>query len=299
MKNMASLESKAFNIFLKLIRKKSFLKKQFDFGKFDFFTCPAPPKELLEVCVMERHVLRGRNVFTLHPLKGPSGKHILFLHGGAYVQNFVRQHWTFLGMLIDALHCSITAPDYPLAPEHTYRDAFDMVAPLYRELVRKVDPSDLIIMGDSAGGGFALALSQYIMKHHMPQPSQLFLLSPWLDITLRNPAIKEIDPLDPFLGIEGLKRAGKIYAGGADPELYMLSPINGPLDGLPRMFLFVGTRDILVADARRLRRMMEEKNIPVHYHEYRDMIHVWMFFNFPESRKARNEIVGFIRGGAT
>jgi epsilon-lactone hydrolase len=293
---MASLESKAFNIFLKLIRKKSFLKKQFDFGKFDFFKCPGPPKEILETCSVEKHTVNKRHVFTLHPRKKPSGKHILFLHGGAYVQNFVRQHWTFLGMLIDELQCTITAPDYPLAPAHTYRDAFDMVIPVYKRLAEIVKPSELILMGDSAGGGFALALTQYLHKHHIPQPSQLFLLSPWLDVTLQNPAIKEIDPLDPFLGIEGLRRAGKSYAGDTDPEMYLLSPINGPMEELPKTYLFVGSRDILAADARKLKGLLEEKNIPIHYHEYRDMIHVWMFLNFPESKKARNEIIHLIKG---
>lgn len=294
---MASLESKAFNIFLKLIRKKSFLKKQFDFGKFDFFTSPAPPKELLEICTVEKATIGHRNVFTLHPKKNPSAKHILFLHGGAYVQTFVKQHWRFLGMLVGELGCTITAPDYPLAPTHTYRDAFDMVVSLYKELAAKVPSSDLILMGDSAGGGFAMALSQYLHAQRMTLPSQLFLLSPWLDLTLKNPEISQIDPLDPFLGIEGLKRAGESYAGGTDPGMYLLSPINGPLEGLPKTYLFVGTRDILAADARLLKKRMNEKHLPLHYREYDDMIHVWMFLNFPESRDARNEIIQLIKEG--
>ncbi|HEX8039754.1 MAG TPA: alpha/beta hydrolase, partial [Chryseosolibacter sp.] len=194
---MASLESKAFNVFLKIIRKKSFLKKQFDWGKFDFFTCPQPPKEILRSCSVEKHVIHNRNVFTLHPVTTPSKKHILYLHGGAYVQNFVRQHWIFLQALLEDLHCDITAPDYPLAPAHTYRDAFNMIVPLYKKLIQTVSPSDLILMGDSAGGGFALALAQYLREKDLPQPSKIFLLSPWLDVTMTNPAIKDIDPLDP------------------------------------------------------------------------------------------------------
>lgn len=292
---MASIESKAFNIFLKLIRKKSFLKRQFDFGKFDFYTCPTPPKEVSEICAVEKYKMRRRNVFALHPLKDPTGKHILFLHGGAYVQNFVRQHWTFLSRLVEELRCSITAPDYPLAPAHTYRDAFDMVVPLYKKLLRTVHSSDIILMGDSAGGGFALAVAQYLHEHTIPQASKLFLLSPWLDVTLKNPAIKKIDPRDPFLGIEGLRRAGRLYAGNDDPEIPMVSPIFGPMESLPAIYLFVGTRDILVADARKLKGLLKEKGIPIHYREYEDMIHVWMFLNFPESRKARHEIIRLIR----
>jgi len=291
---MASLESRAFTVFLKLIRKKSFLKKQFDYGKFDFYQCPKPPTDLGKVCRVEKRMANNRNVYTLHPRKQDTNKHILYLHGGAYVQNFVRQHWTFLGLLVESLHCSITAPDYPLAPAHTYKDAFAMVEPLYHELVKKVQASRVILMGDSAGGGFALALSQLIASKGYPEPAKLILLSPWLDITLKNPAIRAIDPLDPFLGIDGLQKAGMSYAGDTNPDCFLLSPINGPAEGLPEIFLFSGARDILVADARKWKDMMQEKGIRIHYYEYDEMIHVWMLLNFPESKKARDQIIAII-----
>lgn len=294
---MPSLVSKAFIVFLKLINKKSFLKKQFDYGKFDFYTCPKPPQSLLNKFHVEHRTIHDRNVFTVRPKHHPSDKHILYLHGGAYVQNFVRQHWTFIGLLVDELHCTITAPDYPLAPKHYYKDAFGMVVPLYKELVDQIHPSNVILMGDSAGGGFALALAQYLSTKNIPQPRQIFLLSPWLDITLKNPEILTIDPLDPFLGIEGLRKAGLTYARSASPEMYMLSPVNGPLDGLAKIYLFVGSRDILVADARKLKVLLQEKGVAMHYHEYADMIHVWMLLNFPESKQAQQEIIKFIREG--
>ena len=292
---MASLVSKAFIIFLKLINKKSFLKKQFDYGKFDFYTSPKPPQSLSNRCLIQHRTLHERNVFTLRPKQHSTDKHILYLHGGAYVQNFVRQHWTFIGLLIDTLHCTITAPDYPLAPKHSYKDAFAMVVSLYKELIHHVLPSNLILMGDSAGGGFALALAQYLRTKNIPQPKQIFLLSPWLDITLRNPEILAIDPKDPFLGIEGLRRAGITYAGDADPESYMLSPINGSLEGLAKIHLFIGTRDILVADSRKLKVLLQEKGIAMYYYECEDMIHVWMLLNFPESKMAQGEIIRLIK----
>ena len=292
---MASLESKAFSIFLKLIRKKSFLKKQFDFGKFDFYSSPEPPSEILDICNVEKQIVNNRNVFVLRPKNEPSGKHILYLHGGAYVQNFVKQHWVFLAGLVDSLSCTITAPDYPLAPKHTYRDSFDMVIPVYAAMVETVPVKNIILMGDSAGGGFALALAQHLQVLNMPQPAKIILLSPWLDLTLSNPAIKEIDSQDPFLGIDGLQQAGKSYAGDEDREMYMLSPINGALENLAKIYILVGTREILVADTRKLRKRMEEHNIDIDYHEYEDMIHVWMFLNFPESRRARKEIIRWIQ----
>jgi acetyl esterase/lipase len=292
---MASLASKAFIIFLKLINKKSFLKKQFDYGKFDFYTSPKPPQSLSKKYTVEKRTIHERNVFTIRPKHHPTNKHILYLHGGAYVQNFVRQHWTFIALLIDTLHCTVHAPDYPLAPKHSYKEAFAMVIPLYKELIHQVQPSNLILMGDSAGGGFALALAQHLKTKNIPQPSQIFLLSPWLDITLKNPEILTLDLQDPFLGIEGLRRAGMTYAGNSDPESYMLSPINGTFEGLAKIHLFIGTRDILVADARKLKLFLQEKEINMHYHEYGDMIHVWMLLNFPESKMAQREIIQLIK----
>lgn len=291
---MASLKSRAFNIFLRLIRKKHFLQKQFDFGKFDFYNAPEPPTDIGKACKVEKRSHGIHNVFVLRPWNRASRTHILYLHGGAYVQNFVKQHWTFLAGLVQSSQASITAPDYPLAPRHTFRDAFEMVVPLYREIVESHSPADVILMGDSAGGGFALALAQHLRTIDLPQPGKILLLSPWLDLTLGNPGIARIDSTDPFLGVEGLKKAGMAYAGGADPSHYMLSPINGSFDGLADVYLFIGSRDLLVADARELKIRMARQNQRLHYYEYKDMIHVWMFLNFKESREARDEIIRLI-----
>jgi monoterpene epsilon-lactone hydrolase len=291
---MASRESKLFYFFLKIIKKKKFLELQFAFGKFDFYNSKEPPKEIHKVCHVEKRQVDGRNVFTLTSKSKKSNIHILYLHGGAFVQNFVKQHWKFLSMLVERTHCTITAPDYPLAPKHTYRDAFEMVVPLYKEIIQQTDSSHTILMGDSAGGGFALALAQRMKSDNIPQPAKIILLSPWLDITLENPEIEKIDSIDPFLSVAGLRKAGLSYAGNSDPKNFRLSPIYGPLEQLGRISVFIGSRDLLVADARKLNTLALEKKISINYREYKDMVHVWMFLNFPESKEARKEIVELI-----
>lgn len=290
---MASIESKLFYLFLRLIKKKKFLELQFAFGKFDFYNSKEPPREINKVCNVEKLQRHGRNVFILTPKTKKSGVHILYLHGGAYVQNFVKQHWKFLAMLVERTHCTITAPDYPLAPKYTYVDAFEMVTPLYKEILLRSD-GHTILMGDSAGGGFALALAQRIKSENMMQPEKIILLSPWLDISLSNPEIKKISPVDPFLSVIGLRKAGECYAGNLDPENFMLSPINGPLEQLGSISIFIGSKDILVADTRKLNRLARKKNIQINYREYPDMVHVWMLLNFPESKAARQEIISLI-----
>ena len=132
--------------------------------------------------------------------------------------------------------------------------------------------------------------SQKMTVKNVAQPRRIILLSPWLDLTLNNPDINTIDSHDPFLGVPGLRKAALAYAGGHDLRGYMLSPINGPLDGLGEISIFVGSNDILVADTRRLQVLAKQKGVSVDYHEYRDMVHVWMLLYFRESRQAQEEI---------
>lgn len=287
---MASIESRLFYLLLRLIKKKKFLEMQFAFGKFDFSNSKEPPKATTRICNLEKRSINGRNVFVLTPKSGKSTTHILYLHGGAYVQNFVRQHWKFLAGLVRATHCTITAPDYPLAPRQTYVDAFGMVVPLYEEIIADAGPQNTIVMGDSAGGGFALALCQKLKIEGISQPRRIILLSPWLDVTLTNPDISLISRHDPFLDEAGLRKAGLAYAGDSDLNSFMLSPVNGPLRGLGEISVFIGTKDILVADARKLRARGREEGVAIDYREYKDMVHVWMLLYFRESRQAQGEI---------
>jgi epsilon-lactone hydrolase len=150
-------------------------------------------------------------------------------------------------------------------------------------------------MGDSSGGGFALALAQKMREENNDKANQIILLSPWLDITLKNTNISALDSEDPVLGISGLQRAGKAYAGDSDPNNYLLSPINGQVEGLGKISIFIGTKDILEADTRRFKSITKEKGININYYEYKDMIHVWPLFDLPESKKAIEQIISQVR----
>ena len=292
---MASLESKLFNLLLTIINKKKFLDLQFAFKEFDFYSSKEPPNEVHRACHVEQRQVNGRNVFTLSSREHKSTQHILYLHGGAYVQNFLKQHWRFLATLVKETHCTVTAPDYPLAPEFTFVEAYAMVVPLYQELVSQAGAENTILMGDSAGGGFALGLAQKMSAEHQSLPAKIILLSPWLDITLSNPDVQKIDATDPFLSARALRKAGLAFAGDAEPRQPMLSPINGSLQGLGEITVFIGSRDLLVADARRLQRLAKEQKVTINYREYPDMVHVWMFLYFRESRQAKREIIELVK----
>lgn len=236
----------------------------------------------------------GSNVFTLnHPI-AKSSICVVYLHGGAYVQGFTKLHWSFITQMIESTHCTVIAPDYPLAPQYTYKATFELVISVYKQVTVNTDPANIILMGDSSGGGLALAIAQQLKKDNVSQPAQIILLSPWLDITLSNREIEALDSRDPSLGIKGLLMAGRAYAGDTDPYHFLLSPIYGSLEGLGFISVFAGTNEILVADTRKLKQIADAKGIPFRYFEYPGMIHAWMLLGFPESRTARKQIFELI-----
>jgi acetyl esterase/lipase len=278
-----------------MVGKRKFLSQRFASGRFQFFNQSHPPQTLKQICTIRQYQVNNRNVFELSPRRSnASGKHLLYFHGGAFVSGFLSFHWKFLASLVERTCCTISAPDYPLAPDYTYKESFAMAEWIYAKLLESHDPRDLILMGDSAGGGFALSLAQKLHMDRIPQPDQIILLSPWIDLTLSNPQLLAFRGFEPFLGIDGLRNIGKLYAGDTPPDHYLLSPVNGPLDGLAKISLFIGTKDILLADARKLKYQLSSIGESVNYFEYEEMAHAWMFLNFPESKKAREQLVKLI-----
>src|SRR5699024_4751601 len=203
-----------------------------------------------------------------------------------------RLHWFFLSKLVHALNCTIIVPLYPLAPEHTYEDTLHFVYDLY---MQKTDTmknfEDIILMGDSAGGGLALVLAQLLKVKQLPQPEQIILISPWLDLSLSNPEIAPIEKKDPFLLRAGLIEAGKMYAGKTDTKDPKVSPLYGELNGLAAITMLMGSHDILAADARKLVEIAKQQGISIDYIEAANMVHIYPIYNFPESRIALEQIV--------
>lgn len=254
-----------------------------------------PPRLMETMFAISSRETEGRAVWTLAPKQARNEYHVLFLHGGAYVVNMTPAHWFFVGALVDKLKCTVVVPDYPLTPDHDVEDVFDMMVPVYRELADRVGMSRLTLMGDSAGGGMALALCQLLYENKSTQPSQLFLLSPWLDVHMDNPEIKDLDAKDPVLNIRGLIDSGKAYAGERDRSDYLVSPIYGSLEGLPPVHCYVGTHEIMLPDARRFRDKANEFGLECHYHEIEGLIHDGMLFPTPEGKICREMIFTSIK----
>jgi acetyl esterase/lipase len=255
---------------------------------------PSPPEHLrlrIQISTSD-HEGMAVHVLESHDIEPRST--VLFLHGGSYVLPTTRPHWRFLANVVEKTGCRVVVPDYPLAPLYGWADAYKVLLSFHPVLMETVGKKPFLIMGDSAGGGLALGLTMALRDEGRRLPDALILLCPWLDVTMSNPHIELIDPADPFLNIQALKRAGRAWARGSNPRKPWISPIYGNLKDLPPMHLFIGTKDILIADSRRLRGLCLAAGANLSFYEFENMIHDWMLLNLKEARMAFRQIAQIV-----
>jgi acetyl esterase/lipase len=254
-----------------------------------------PPKSLTKNFIVDLQTQNGRKIWTLSPKERQSDVVIVYLHGGAYMANISRQHWALIRQLADRTNAVIVVPDYPLAPEASCEEAYRFMDAFYNEILAKYPTKRIVFIGDSAGGGLALGFAQQLRNEEKKQPEQIILFSPWLDVSLNNPEIKTKEKQDKILSAEGLRNAGRKYAGDLDLQAYRVSPLYGDLTGLCTISVFTGTNDILNADARKLKDLMERKNLDFHYFEYPGMFHDWVIVpQLKESQHAISKACGLM-----
>ncbi|PKH52079.1 alpha/beta hydrolase [Tenacibaculum sp. Bg11-29] len=253
------------------------------------------PKSIQKNFEIDETNKKGRQIWTLKPKENVSEKVILYLHGGAYYYNISKYNWSFAETIINNTNATIVIPNYPLAPAATCYQVFEYVTEIYNELIEKYSSKNIILLGESAGGGLALGFAMSLQEENKPQPEQLILLAPWLDVTMSNPDILAVDENDKILGIKGLQLAGAGYAGQVELDDYKVSPIYGDLTGLPKVSIFVGTHDILCADVRKLKSKAKESNFSLNYFEYPKMFHIWILLqNLKEAKFAISQITSLI-----
>lgn len=235
------------------------------------------PKEIKETCQIETEQFMGRNIFIVTPKnKEKSDLKILYFHGGSYVAEATKQHWEFIEQIVKDTGATVILPDYPLTPKYNYKDVFKMVVPLYKEIIDRVDSNQLVMMGDSAGGGLGLALEERVGEENLAMPAKTILISPWLDVRLTNPVIDEVQKNDKQLNKETLKLAGISYAGDDGINSYLVNPIEGDLSRLKNVIILIGTYDILNPDVNLLKEKATEVGVQIEVKEYEQAGHIWM-----------------------
>lgn len=241
------------------------------------YPSPAPiPDGLRALAAIREEPVEGGHVIRLAPRGRHGRRHILYLHGGAYVNGLIAPHWDIVEALIKATGADVWVPIYPLAPEFTHRDAFPFLTRVYRRLLETTPASGIMLAGDSAGGGFALGGTLCFREANLPLPARLVLFSPWLDLTLADPAARALEADDVMLAVDGTRLCGRLWAGEDDPRSPQLSPLYADPAGLPPLSVFQGTRDLLLPDARSFARKAQAAGVAVDYREYAGAFHVFV-----------------------
>ncbi|HXJ63619.1 MAG TPA: alpha/beta hydrolase [Actinomycetota bacterium] len=178
---------------------------------------------------------------------------VLYFHGGVYVIGdafLAAELASQVGRRTDAKAISV---DYRLAPEHPYPAAVDDALTAYEALLATgTAPSDIVFVGESAGGGLAVATLVNARDHGLPLPDAAFVMSPYADLTLAGATMETKRESDPLLSAEALAARIPDYAAGHDAGLALISPIFAELSGLPPLMIQAGSHEVLLDDAIRL-----------------------------------------------
>ncbi len=246
---------------------------------------------------VDYHRFSNTDVVYIQKKDSKPKKFIIYLHGGAYLEQPVVFQWNFIKQVIHQTDAAVIAPVYNKTPRHTYEQAYTMLYALYEELLKHAAPENIIFLGDSAGGGLALAFAQDLLKTDLPQPGQLILFSPWVDVSMSNDDMDALDKLDPNLSRKGLVTIAKAWAGSTDLQNPRLSPLFGSNVGLAKTALFVGMREMLLPDCRIYREKALAEGVALTYVEEEGGNHCYPFYPTPEAKKAKKQIINLINTG--
>lgn len=254
----------------------------------------APPPGIRKRCVVTHRQVNGHDVYVLRSRRaaGPSEHSVVYLHGGAYTSEIVKEHWALIAHLAEQTGHDVHVPIYGLAPRHHALAALDLATTVISD--RSAAGGRCYLAGDSAGGGLALLAAQAYAGDPARPVAGLTTIAPWLDLTMSNPGIPAVERVDPWLTRAGLHPIAASWAGDVPLTDPRLSPLYGRLDDLPPLQVLVGTRDITLPDCRALRDRVPP-GTPLTYHEEPGAIHVYPLLPVPEARPARQAITTHIR----
>lgn len=227
-------------------------------------------------------------------LQNPKKKVLLYVHGGSYIEEAISYQIKFSMKIAQKTNSTLIMPIYPLAPNGNYKIMYQYMNELYDGIL---DSCDCInFLGDSAGGGFILSYSMYLRNNKKKQPSNIIMLSPWLDISMSNKELLEYEKRDPISGLEGNIYAGKLWANGISNKNYLVSPIYGEFHDLGIISVITGDRDMLKPDCFLLSNKLSNLGIGHNYIEYKGQAHDFGAYPTKEGKMVVQDIVKIIKG---
>lgn len=234
-------------------------------------------------------------------IEGPDdptdGRVILYLHGGGYFFYSPREYRPVTYALATGAVARVFALDYRLAPEHPFPAALDDAVACYRRMIMDgIAPRNIVVAGDSAGGGLALALLVSLRDHGDPLPAGAVLFSPWTDLAATGATLVSNNGADPMFIGPDLGKAAAHYLGTMPGTNPLASPLYADLTGLPPLFVQASTIEVLLDDSRRVVDKARQQGVTVLFKAWNGLPHVWHLFSpfLPEARAALTEASAFV-----
>ncbi|MFN3714293.1 MAG: alpha/beta hydrolase fold domain-containing protein [Alcanivoracaceae bacterium] len=216
---------------------------------------------------------------------------VLYIHGGAYIAGVTRTYHNLAGRLASSLNAAVYLPIYPFAPEQPFPQAINRVLEAYQFLLSEGHAANnIVISGDSAGGGLSLALLLAIRDRGLPTPSCGVLFSPGTDARTQGSSVSDNDEIDCMLSADMVRKVARIYVPDeADRFHPYASPCLGDYRGLPPLFITVASDEVLYSDAVAAREQANKAGIQVEWIEREGLFHVWPIM-VPFLKEARDDI---------
>jgi epsilon-lactone hydrolase len=224
-------------------------------------------------------------------------KVILYLHGGGYEYCSAETHRPLAARIMKETGVKVLLPEYRLAPEHPFPAALEDSLKIYHWLLtQEYKSSDIILAGDSAGGGLSVAATLKLRDQNEPLPAAVVCLSPWVDLTGSGESYARNKEIDPYLSVEGTRKAALMYAGGESLKHELISPVFADFKQFPPLFIQAGSIEILQSDAEKLANQAQHAGVNVTFKVWEGMWHVWQIAgSLSESKRAVHEIGLFIK----
>ena len=216
---------------------------------------------------------------------------VFYIHGGYYVYQMGSEQMATMNRIANRTNAMIVMPIYRLAPFTTAEKGHETMAALYEKVCSENVGKKIVLMGDSAGGGYSLALAEGLSQRGLSQPDELILLSPWVDVTMSNPGIP--DYYDPMLTVTMGKMSGEAWAGSLPMDDWLVSPIYGDLSDLKNVSIFVGTRELFYPDDTLLyEKLKGNENVTLYVGKGQN--HVYPVYPTLEGRIAVEQIMDIV-----
>jgi len=248
---------------------------------------------------VDRFEIDGLAAAWIAPADAGADKVILHFHGGGYVIGGINAHIMMCVPMARSINMKILLTAYRVAPEHPFPMALEDGIKMYRWLLEQgYRSNDIIISGDSAGGGLALAITLSLRGNNEPLPVAAILISPWTDLTLSGESHITNADSDVVLTMDVLKEWASAYTYESNWRNPLVSPIYADFHGFPPLFIQVSDDEILLDDAKALAEKAQTDGVDVTLKIWSGLWHVWHTAGtmIPESKKTYDEIGQFLEG---